>query len=51
MESKNFQSKKLKTLPLEELVIQNDCKVSRASTEIMLNRFCDGKEIDFPFSK
>ena len=26
-----------------------DCMVSRASTELMLDRFCDGKEIDFPF--
>ena len=26
-----------------------DCKASNASTEIMLYRFCDGKEIEFPF--
>ena len=25
------------------------CKVSKASTEIMLERFCNGKEIEFPF--
>ena len=25
------------------------CKVSNASVEIMLERFCNGKEIDFPF--
>ena len=29
----------------------NECKVSKASTEIMLDRFSNGKEIDFPFSK
>ena len=26
------------------------CKVSEASIEIMLERFCNGREIDFPFS-
>ena len=29
----------------------NSCEVSKASAEIMLERFCNGKEIDFPFSK
>ena len=33
---------------LDEL---NSCEVSKASSEIMLDRFCNGKEIDFPFSK
>ena len=28
-----------------------DCIVSKASSEIMLDRFSNGKEIDFPFSK
>ena len=27
------------------------CKVSEASVEIMLERFCNGREIDFPFSQ
>ena len=27
------------------------CKVSKASVEIMLERFCNGKKIDFPFSQ
>ena len=27
------------------------CKVSEASVEIMLERFCNGREIDFPFSR
>ena len=26
-----------------------DCPISKASTEIMLNRFYNGKEVDFPF--
>ena len=28
----------------------NDCVASNASTEIMLDRVYNGKEIDFPFS-
>ena len=28
----------------------NDCLVSKASTEIMLNRVCHGEKIEFPFS-
>jgi len=27
------------------------CKASEASVEIMLERFCNGRGIDFPFSK
>ena len=26
-----------------------DCPISKASTEIMLNRFYNGNELDFPF--
>ena len=26
------------------------CEVSKASSEIMIDRFCNGKEVDFPFS-
>ena len=26
------------------------CDVSKASTELMLERFCNGKKIEFPFS-
>ena len=37
--------------PLEALDDLNSCEVSKASSEIMLDRFCNGKEIDFPFSK
>ena len=28
-----------------------DCKASKASTEIMLDRVCNGQEIVFPFLK
>ena len=34
---------------LEIFYKATDCKVSIASIEIMLNRFCNGQEIDFPF--
>ena len=36
--------------PFEKFNVQNNCKVSKASTEIMLYRVCNGNEIDFPFS-
>tara|TARA_S200000501_G_C20415821_1_gene565709 strand:- start:45 stop:200 length:156 start_codon:yes stop_codon:yes gene_type:complete len=29
----------------------DDCKVSKASIEIMLERFSNGKVIEFPFSQ
>ena len=29
----------------------NDCHISKASAEIMLDRVCNGKTIEFPFSK
>ena len=28
----------------------NDCRVSKASTEIMLDRVCNGNPNEFPFS-
>ncbi len=36
---------------LESLHGIDFCEVSKASAEIMLERFCNGKEIDFPFSQ
>ena len=36
---------------LDQLMKTNNCKVSKASTEIILDRFFNGKEIDFPFSQ
>ncbi len=51
MNSKNIQKK----IPLDEsldvLKGLNSCEVSKASAEIMLERFCNGNEIDFPFSQ
>ena len=36
---------------LDQLMKTNNCKVSKASTEIKLDKFCNGKEIDFPYSQ
>ena len=51
MNSKNIQ----KEISLNESIKVfnglDSCEVSKASAEIMLERFCDGKEIDFPFSQ
>ena len=51
MNSKNIQKKIAPNESLEPLNGLNSCEVSKASAEIMLERFCNGKEIDFPFSQ
>ena len=51
MFSKPFEIKKLRNESLERFKSSDDCKVSKASTEIMLDRFYNGKGIEFPFSK
>ena len=51
MNSKNIQKKISPKESLDTLQGYNFCEVSKASAEIMLERYCDGKEIDFPFSK
>ena len=51
MNSKNIQKKISPNESLEAFKGLNSCDVSKASAEIMLERFCNGKEIDFPFSK
>ena len=50
MDSKNIQKKISLNESLDALKELNSCEVSKASAEIMLARFCNGKEIDFPFS-
>ena len=50
MNSKNVQDKILLKELLEPLNGIDSCEVSKASVDIMLERFCNGKEIDFPFS-
>ena len=51
MNSKNIPKKKSPNKSLDALKGLNSCEVSKASAEIMLERFCNGKEIDFPFSQ
>ena len=49
MNSKNIQKKISPNECSDALKGLNSCEVSKASAEIMLERFCNGKEIDFPF--
>ena len=51
MNSKNIPKKISLNEPLDAFKGLNFCEVSKASAEIMLERFCNGKEIDFPFSQ
>ena len=51
MKSKNIQKKISPNESLDVLNGLNSCEVSKASAQIMLERFCNGKEIDFPFSQ
>ena len=49
MNSKPIQNKVSHKKYLKHLSGSDVCKVSKASTEIMLDRFCEGKAIEFPF--
>ena len=51
MNSKNIQNKVSHKELLKPLNKFDFCEVSKASAEIMLERFCNGKTIDFPFSQ
>ena len=51
MNSKNIEKKISPNESLDELKALDSCEVSKASVEIMLERFCNGREIDFPFSQ
>ena len=51
MNSKNIQKKLSPNEFLDAWKGSTTCEVSKASAEIMLERFCNGKEIDFPFSQ
>ena len=52
MYSKAIKNKMLENKNLLKTITDSDVsKVSKASIEIMLDRFCKGKEIDFPFSQ
>ena len=51
MNTKNIINKSSQKESLESFSEVDSCEVSKASVEIMLERFCNGKEIDFPFSQ
>ena len=51
MKSKNTQKQLSINESLEVLKEIDSCEVSKASAELMLERFCNGKKIDFPFSQ
>ena len=48
---KSKENKEFKTNSSETFSPIDDCKVSKASKEIMLDRFSNGNGIDFPFSE
>ena len=49
MFSKSFKNKKLKKGNLKTFIKLEDCRVSQASNEIMLDRFYNGNVVEFPF--
>ena len=51
MNSESTKTLKVQTEYFEQSNNPEDCIASRASTEIMIDRFCNGNEIDFPFTK
>ena len=50
MFNKTYKNKSKKKQSLEILKRTEFCKVSKASNEIMLDRFYKGKRIEFPFN-
>lgn len=50
MISKSIKNKVLIKHSIETFKRPDDCKVSQASNELMLDRFYNGKNIEFPFS-
>ena len=51
MLDKSFKNKVLKKQSLKLVRRPEHCKVSQASNEIMLDRFYNGKVIEFPFAQ
>ena len=49
MKSKVFSQEKKIFKNSKSSIMHKQCEVSRASTEIMLNRVCDGNQKEFPF--
>ncbi len=52
MASNKLEKKKeFKNNSLESIKNSNNCKISEASNEIMLDRIYNGSRIEFPFSQ
>ena len=51
MKSNNIKVKGSKNKYLKSFNKVDFCQVSKASAEIMLERFYNGKKVDFPFSQ
>ena len=49
MLNKSFKEKGLRERKLDILKPKEYCKVSKASKDLMLDRFYEGKRIEFPF--
>ena len=49
MYSEVKENKKLKKNYNDSSKYYKNCKVSKASNEIMLHRFSNGKDVEFPF--
>ncbi len=50
MSSKNIKNNEFHKDLLKSIKGKDICEVSKASSAIMLDRFCNGKEVEFPFS-
>ena len=51
MDSNEIEIKAFHKEFLKPTKVNGICEVSKASSEIMLDRFYNGKEVDFPFSR
>ena len=50
MNSKDIKNNEFHQDILKSKKDNDICEVSKASSEIMLDRFCNGNKVDFPFS-
>ena len=51
MSIKSLKNESLHKHNQKKVIVTEMCKVSRASNEIMLDRFYKGDEIEFPFAQ
>ena len=51
MSPKQIKTTKIRKFSLKNFKTTDYCRASKASSELMLHRFYNGKRIEFPFSK